>query len=135
MSEKPDVEELLRRLDEMLIILRGVLGDLQEIVTLLRSMGPPSTKPTVPSPPKPVTVPTPTPAPGMRGIPEVKRMFPSDLEELLNFNEKENYIIIKPRQYLGSDNFAKIASIIRGAGGEYISAGKDSHFRIPKEIR
>jgi len=135
MSEKPDVEELLRRLDEMLIILRGVLGDLQEIVTLLRSMGPPSTKPTVPSPPKPVTVPTPAPTPGMRGIPEVKRMFPSELEGLLNFNEKENYIIIKPRQYLGSDNFAKIASIIRGAGGEYISAGKDSHFRIPKEIR
>ncbi|MBX5326936.1 MAG: hypothetical protein ACQXXH_07130 [Candidatus Bathyarchaeia archaeon] len=135
MSEKPDVEELLRRLDEMLIILRGVLGDLQEIVTLLRSMGLPSTKPTVPSPPKPVTVPAPAPTPGMRGIPEVKRMFPSELEGLLNFNEKENYIIIKPRQYLGSDNFAKIASIIRGAGGEYISAGKDSHFRIPKEIR
>ncbi|MGQ9565844.1 MAG: hypothetical protein ACUVT5_04790 [Candidatus Bathyarchaeales archaeon] len=135
MSEKPNVEELLRRLDEMLIILRGVLGDLQEIVTLLRSMGPPSTKPVVPSPPQPLTVPSPALVSGMRGIPDVRRMFPGELEGLLNFNEKEDYIIIKPRQYLGSDNFAKIASIIRGAGGEYISAGKDSHFRIPKEIR
>ena len=31
-----------------------------------------------------------------------------------------------------AENFAKIASIVRGAGGEYISAGKESHFRIPK---
>jgi hypothetical protein len=59
-------------------------------------------------------------------------MFPQELEGLLTFNEKGDYIIIKPRQYLGSENFAKIASIIRGTGGEYISAGKDSHFRIPK---
>ncbi len=60
-------------------------------------------------------------------------MFPSELGDLLSFEEEDNYIIVKPRQYLGGENFAKIASIVRGAGGEYISAGKESHFRIPKK--
>jgi hypothetical protein len=52
---------------------------------------------------------------------------------LLNIEERNDYIIIKPRQFLGSENFAKIASAVRGMGGEYISAGKDSHFRVPKK--
>ena len=59
--------------------------------------------------------------------------FPPDLENLLNIDERNDYIIIKPKQFLGSENFAKIASAVRGMGGEYISAGKDSHFRVPKK--
>ena len=55
------------------------------------------------------------------------------LEARLSFEEKGDYIIIKPKQFLGSENFAKIASAVRGMGGEYISAGKDSHFRVPKK--
>jgi hypothetical protein len=51
---------------------------------------------------------------------------------MLTFEEKDDYIIIKPKQFLGSDNFSKIASKVRENGGEYISAGKGSHFRIPK---
>ena len=145
MSEKKNIEELLRRLDESLIILRDVLGDLQEISKSLHSVEAtsPSAMP-VPSIPMPQPTPspapsktpptTPTPAYRRRGIDDVKMMFPQELEGLLTFNEKGDYIIIKPRQYLGSENFAKIASIIRGAGGEYISAGKDSHFRIPKQF-
>jgi hypothetical protein len=52
---------------------------------------------------------------------------------LLSFEEKVEYIIIKPRQFLGSENFAKIASIVRGIGGDYVSAGKESHFRVPRK--
>ena len=59
--------------------------------------------------------------------------FPEELEARLSFEEKGEYIIIKPKQFLGSENFAKIASAVRGMGGEYISAGKDSHFRVPKK--
>ncbi len=66
-------------------------------------------------------------------IDDIKTLFPKDLEEMLTFEDSQGYIIVKPRQYLGSDNFSKIASIIREAGGEYISAGKQSHFRIPKQ--
>jgi hypothetical protein len=64
---------------------------------------------------------------------DIKILFPKDLEELVSFEDSEAYVIVKPRQYLGSENFAKIASIIREAKGEYISAGKESHFRVPKE--
>ncbi|MEM4643603.1 MAG: hypothetical protein QXY51_03115 [Candidatus Bathyarchaeia archaeon] len=60
-------------------------------------------------------------------------MFPEDLEERLSFEEKDDFIIIKPRQFLGSENFARIASIVRGMGGDYVSAGKESHFRVPKK--
>ena len=62
------------------------------------------------------------------GCPSLKNSKPD-----LSFDEKDDYIIIKPKQFLGSENFAKIASAVRGMGGEYISAGKDSHFRVPKK--
>jgi hypothetical protein len=68
-----------------------------------------------------------------KALEDIKMMFPEDLESLLGFEEKEEYIVIKPRQFLGSENFAKIASIVRGIGGDYISAGKASHFRVPRK--
>jgi len=61
----------------------------------------------------------------------VKSNFPQDLQQILSFEAEGKFVIIKPRQFLGSDNFSKIASIVRGAGGEYISAGKQSHFKVP----
>jgi hypothetical protein len=61
---------------------------------------------------------------------QVKNLFPVELQDILTFNKQENSIIIKPRQYLGSNDFAKVASTIRGAGGQYVSAGKNSHFKI-----
>jgi hypothetical protein len=68
----------------------------------------------------------------MKTIEDVRMAFPEDLEHLLNFEERDDYIMVKPRGFLGSENFAKIASTVRGLGGEYISAGRDSHFRIYK---
>ena len=68
-----------------------------------------------------------------RSLDEIRMSFPEELEARLSFEEKGDYIIIKPKQFLGSENFAKIASAVRGMGGEYISAGKDSHFRVPKK--
>lgn len=62
---------------------------------------------------------------------DIRMMLPEDLDSLLTFVEKDGYIIVRPRHFLGSENFAKIASVIRGAGGEYVSAGQDSHFKIP----
>lgn len=128
-EEKPDVQELLKRIDQLLDILNLVSRDLREVVSTLETVKPPPT-------PAAAAAPTPTlPLEGMRDVEDVKVMFPKNLENLLSFEAKEKFIIIKPRQYLGSENFAKIASIIRGAGGEYISAGKDSHFRISKEAK
>jgi len=67
-----------------------------------------------------------------RSLDDIRMSFPEELESRLDFEEKGDYIIIKPKMFLGSENFAKIASAVRGMGGEYISAGKESHFRVPK---
>jgi len=63
---------------------------------------------------------------------DAKNLFPKELEDLLNFEENQTHIIMKTKRFLGSEDFAKIAAIVRAAKGEYISAGKDSHFKIPK---
>lgn len=76
--------------------------------------------------------PLPPPAPKSSIIENAKGCFGNKLADLLEFTDEETYIKIKPIKYLGSDNFAKIASVNRELGGEYISAGKDSHFRLPK---
>jgi hypothetical protein len=60
-------------------------------------------------------------------------LFPEELDNMLAFEDKGDYVMIKPKQFLGSENFAKIASTVRGIGGEYISAGRDSHFRVYKK--
>ncbi len=62
----------------------------------------------------------------------IKQSFPEDLRELLGFSESNEYYKIKPKQYLGKENFSKVAEIIKGFKGEYVSAGKDSHFRVSK---
>jgi hypothetical protein len=99
---------------------------------------PAATLPRVTAPtPKPVDTAPPLTAPQeiskQRSLDDIRMSFPEELETRLSFEEKGDYILIKPKQFLGSENFAKIASAARGMGGEYISAGKDSHFRVPKK--
>jgi hypothetical protein len=134
MSEKkPTAEEVLQRIDELLDVLKRISQDLADVSKSLKA----ATGVAAPSRP---TIPSPTPTPAVpsgaqRSAKDVQTMFPTELEDMLNFTETPEYIIIKPRRFLGSDNFAKIASIVRSNGGEYISAGKESHFKIPRETR
>ena len=62
----------------------------------------------------------------------IEKEFPPELEMQLKFEDKGDYIRIAPAQFLGSETFSKVAAVVRGLGGEYISAGKDSHFEIYK---
>jgi hypothetical protein len=70
---------------------------------------------------------------------EVKQLTPADAErmmgpfgELFTYSEQGEYIILKPRQYLRND-FREILRVVREElKGEYVSAGKDSHFRIKR---
>ena len=130
MSEKkPTAEELAQRIDQLLIILKEISEDLTDISKHLKTESPAAQATTLtPSAPAPT-------ATGIRSVADIRTVFPKELESMLFFEDTGNYIMIKPRQYLGSDNFAKIASLVRGEGGEYISAGKESHFRVPKEQR
>jgi SepF-like predicted cell division protein (DUF552 family) len=88
---------------------------------------------------EPKSEPAPTPKPiittGNKAIDKARWMFPEDIEAKLNFEEKGNDIIIKLKEFLrDKDTFAKIAGTIKEAGGEYISDGKNTHFRLPKKI-
>ncbi|MCW3980230.1 MAG: hypothetical protein NWF11_02015 [Candidatus Bathyarchaeota archaeon] len=131
---KPEVNEILGRLAEVLDVLNKISEDLQDIARSLRNVGVRRTQVEVTpqlGTPSPVSLVS-KPQPVGRGVEDIRMMFSKELEELLSFEDAGGFIKVKPRQYLGSDNFAKIASTIREAGGEYVSAGRDSHFRIPK---
>lgn len=124
MSEKGTIEELSRRIDQLLSVLTIISRDLTEISESLKVISTPTTPGTRAVVPSEET----------RTINDVKTLFPSDLGELLIFEENKEYIIIKIRRFLGSDNFSKIAAIVRSVDGEYVSAGKDSHFKISKRL-
>jgi hypothetical protein len=132
-EEKEKVEKLTERIDELLIIMNSVAEDLRQVSGSLKSLAVSQITQPTPSPAAPTPA-TPEAYGKKTSIDDIKMMFPEDLENLLSFEEKQDYIMIKPRQFLGSDNFAKIASIIRGIGGDYVSAGKGSHFRVPKKL-
>ena len=130
MSEKkPSSEELAQRIDQLLVVLREISEDLADISKHLKATG------ALTPAPAPVAPAAPTPTMRMRSVADVRTIFPKELENILAFEEAGTYIVIKPRQYLGSENVAKFASLVRAAGREYISAGKESHFRVSKEMR
>ena len=124
MSEKETIEELSRRIDQLLSVLTIISRDLTEISESLKVISTPTTP----------GIRAVVPSEETRTINAVKTLFPSDLGELLIFDENKDYIIIKIRRFLGSDNFSKIAAIVRRVDGEYVSAGKDSHFKVSKRL-
>ena len=52
----------------------------------------------------------------------------------LVFSETDMSIIVKPDGWLGKDKFKDVLGVLRSLNPavEYVSAGKDSHFVIPK---
>ncbi len=130
-EDREYLERLAEKVEELLVVLNSIAEDLKMVATSLKSIAiaQHGQQKAIPAPMK---TPEQPPAEKPMGIEDVKMMFPEDLEGLLNFEDKGEYIKITPRQYLGAENFAKIAQIVRGAGGDYVSAGKDSHFRVPK---
>ncbi len=127
--EKENLERLVERIDELLVVLNKISEDLRTVSASIKSMAVSQITQPVSQAPAPVS----HEAYEKKSIEDIRMAFPEDLEHLLSFEEKGDYIIVKPRQFLGSENFAKIASAVRGIGGEYISAGRDSHFRVPKK--
>ena len=134
-TDKEKLNELAIRVEELTIKLAKTSEELKAVSSSLKSLaGQPATvaSPTAPSP----NIQAPTSAASgqkLRTIDDIRMSFPEELESLLGFEDKGDYIIIKLMGFLGSEKFAKIASAVRGMGGEYISAGKESHFRVPKK--
>ncbi len=138
-TDKEKLNQLLEKVEEITVSLNKISDELRSVSASLKSLAVGQiTQPTVHAhTPTPAPSPTPQAAPReaskQRSLDDIRMSFPEELETRLSFDEKGEYIIIKPKQFLGSENFAKIASAVRGMGGEYISAGKDSHFRVPKK--
>ncbi|MCW4005101.1 MAG: hypothetical protein NWF04_00670 [Candidatus Bathyarchaeota archaeon] len=93
----------------------------------------PEPRPAAPTPPPAATPASAPSGDNVQTVEDVRMMFSEEVDSLLDFEDKGDYVMIKPKQFLGSGNFGKIASTVRGAGGEYISAGRDSHFRVYKK--
>lgn len=144
------VEDLLKRIDELIRILKFLSGDLAELSKHLKASlnVPKEAQPTQPlkppvsaqqtisfEEPAALTVPAASAVSGeLRSVEDVQKVFPQDLADMLYFEVTDEYLLIKPRQFLGSDNFRRIATVVRDQlTGEYVSAGKDSHFRIPRK--
>ncbi|MGD0996002.1 MAG: hypothetical protein ABR909_10830 [Candidatus Bathyarchaeia archaeon] len=128
-TDKEKLNELVGKVDKILKSLSDISEEMRSVSSSMKSLaGGQITQPTATQAPTP-----PEAGAKQRSLDEIRMSFPEELEARLSFEEKGDYMIIKPKQFLGSENFAKIASAVRGMGGEYISAGKDSHFRVPKK--
>ncbi|MCW4002608.1 MAG: hypothetical protein NWE95_01665 [Candidatus Bathyarchaeota archaeon] len=132
-TDKEKINQLLERVDEIVTVLNQISTDLRSVSASLKSLAVGQIAQPTPQTPATPTATTLAPSSKQRSIDDIRMSFPEELETRLGFEDKGDYIIIKPKQFLGSENFAKIASAVRGMGGEYISAGKDSHFRVPKK--
>jgi hypothetical protein len=60
-------------------------------------------------------------------------LFPSELKPLLRVEDAGDKFIVKPTKWLGKEKFNAAMAVVRQKGGEYIPAGKDSYFSIPKK--
>ena len=141
-TEKEKLNQLLEKVDAIAVSVNKISEELRSVSASLKSLavGQITQQPTAHVTRAPTGSYIPVPASSapressqQRSLDDIRMSFPEELEARLSFEEKGDYIIIKPKQFLGSENFAKIASAVRGMGGEYISAGKDSHFRVPKK--
>ena len=122
-EEKVNIQELAQKVDELLNLLNAIAGDIAEVSKALKAV-------TVSAAAPAVSV---TNSEKKHDINDVKQAFSSELTGMVLFEEIGKFVIVKPRRFLGSDNFAKIAFVVRGLGGEYISAGKNSHFKVSKK--
>jgi hypothetical protein len=128
-KDKGQVENLIKRVEELLIVLNRVADDLRQISIELKSFSQSKAR-------KESTLTrfaSDEDTEIVYSTTDIKSMFTEKLLKLIKLEEKEKYIVIRPLQFLGSENFAKIAAVVRNNGGDYISAGKKSHFRLPKK--
>ena len=122
-EENVNIQELAQKVEELLNVLNVISGDLAKVTKTLKAVSESVTAPAI----------SVAPSEKKNKIKDVKQAFSSELAGMLLFEETGKFVIVKPRRFLGSDNFAKIAAVVRDLGGEYVSAGRNSHFKIVKK--
>ena len=135
-EEKANLQNLAQKVDDLLNVLNAIAKDLSEVSQSLKSATGTKTSTTA--------------APKARNYcsyysysccfwtktrhqSSKTSLYSRTCTGMLLFEETGNNIIVKPRRFLGSDNFAKIAQVVREIGGEYVSAGRNSHFKVSKK--
>src|SRR5271169_2843524 len=115
-TDKEKLNELMGKVDKLLADLSKTSEEMRSVSASLKSLA-------VDQITQPPAAAVQQPAPHetgakQRSLDDIRMSFPEELEARLSFEEKGDYLIIKPKQFLGSENFAKIASAVRGMGGE-----------------
>ena len=106
-------EKLAERMDSLTQVLKKIIEDLEEVKVKLKT-GAVQEK--------------------FSTLEDVQKMFPENLAKQVYFEQTEEYVIVRPKGYLGQETFRQVATIVTDKlGGEYVSAGKDSHFRVPRK--
>ncbi len=112
---------------ELLYQILGKIEVTNEIIDQLCKAVNPLLDKLEPPKPTPQTKPTNEQETKINGL---KNMLPQQVEEKLNFSIENGYIIIRTKQYL-KEGFREVAQALKDAGAEYISAGKNTHWRKP----
>lgn len=55
--------------------------------------------------------------------------------QLFTWSEDQYFWLARAKKYIGNKgDFGKIAAAFKAMGGQYVSAGKNSHFKVPKSL-
>ena len=65
-------------------------------------------------------------------ITDIELKFTQEQASKLSFEQIGDSWIIKPKAFLGSELFADISARVRELGGQYVSDGKNSHFKVKR---
>jgi ribosome-binding protein aMBF1 (putative translation factor) len=57
---------------------------------------------------------------------------PENVRDKVTIIDEKDKFVIKPKEFLGKENFAKLSDFVKSKGGSYISDGKNSRFEIRK---
>ena len=111
-SERGCLTWVAEKLDSLIAGQDAIMQQIEEIKQFIKGLVPPEEELTVD---------------------QVKQALQAYQKDLI-FSETDMSIIVRPDGYLGRDKFKSISSVLRSLqpATEYVSAGKDSHFRVPK---
>jgi hypothetical protein len=66
-------------------------------------------------------------------VENIRKKFPADLADKLDFTEENGAIIIKVKTFLGNEAFREVLDTVTALGGKYVPASNNAHpyFTIP----
>jgi len=68
----------------------------------------------------------------MNEVVEETEMWLKEELDLVSIEEVGEYVVIRPKAYLPKPDWDRINNTVREHGGEYVSAGKESHWKRRK---